>query len=155
MGPRLVRPHGTARALRAAGLPGGPLLVRLLAVAELGVGAGAAGWGGRAFDAAMAVSYALFGAFVAVALHRRWALSSCGCFGETDVPPTATHLVVDAVLAVAAAAGAATGSIRPLSGFGHHPAQATALTLVAVVTAGLVVLALTRLPTVVAATRPS
>jgi hypothetical protein len=150
---KAVRPDDTARALRAAGLPCPPGAVRVLAVFEVAVGAGVLSVGGSAFNAAMAASYAVFAAFVGVALGRGWALSSCGCFGQADTPPTPGHLIANAVFAAAATVAAATGAAGPLSGFSHHPAQGAALALVGLVTAGLVVLALTRLPALASVTR--
>jgi hypothetical protein len=152
---KALRPDGTARALRAAGLPAGPGLVRSLATAEAAVGLAAVTVGGLAVDAMLAGSYAALAAFVAVALRRRWALSSCGCFGVADTPPTAGHLLVDATFAITAAAAAASGAGPALAGFTRHPAQGVAMSLVALVSTGLVVLALSRLPALAAAGRSS
>ena len=140
------RPAGTARALSAAGLPAPPSLVRALAVAEVAIGVGAAAAGG-AFAVAMACSYGAFAVFVGVALRRGWSLSSCGCFGEPDARPTVTHLLVDVALAGVSLAGGAEG-LRAISSVARHPAEGAATALVAVVTAGLVVLILSVLPTV-------
>ncbi len=112
---KAARPHDTARALRAAGLPVPASAVRLLAGIEVVVGAAAAVVGGPAPAAAVAASYAAFTAFLTVALRRGWSLSSCGCFGEPDSPPTVVHLVVDAALALAAGCAAASGGPAPLA----------------------------------------
>jgi hypothetical protein len=141
---KTARPGSTARALRSAGLPAPAAVVRGLATLEVAVGAGAVAVGGRTVDAAMAVSYGAFAVFVGAAIARGWALSSCGCFGEVDARPTRGHLIINAVFGVAAAAAAVTGGARPLAGFGRHPAQGAALAVTAAVTAGLVVLVLTR-----------
>jgi uncharacterized membrane protein YphA (DoxX/SURF4 family) len=142
---KVARPADTARALRAAGLPASVVLVRVLAGVEAVVGVAVIVVGGRALDAAMAVSYGVFAAFVGVAIARGWSLSSCGCFGEADARPTAAHVVVDAALAAAGVVAASRG-VHPLAGMGQHPGQSTAVVVLSAVTAGLVVLTLTRLP---------
>ena len=38
--------------------------------------------------------YAGFTAFVVIALRRGGVLSSCGCFGRADTPPTRAHALV-------------------------------------------------------------
>jgi hypothetical protein len=143
------RPGGTARALRQAGLPVGDWSVRGLAAVEVAIGAGAVAAGG-VFDVGMALSYAAFAVFIGLALWRRWPLSSCGCFGVAEARPTVAHLAADAVLAGVSLAAGVAGT-RPLAALAHHPAQGAAATLLAVVTAGLLVLVLSVLPTVVPA----
>jgi hypothetical protein len=133
------RPYDTARALHVS-----PALVRAGAAIEVLAGAGAATVGGVVLTAAVAVSYAAFGGFVLVALARGWPLSSCGCFGEPDSPPTVLHVVVDAVLALVALG--AIGTQAPLRAAWHRPGWGAAMVLVSMVTAGLAYLALTRLP---------
>jgi hypothetical protein len=61
----------------------------------------------------VALSYAVFTVFVLRALRSGSPLASCGCFGKTDTPPTPGHVVVTAVLAVAAllVAGGAPASL--------------------------------------------
>jgi len=142
---KVLRPGDTARALAAAHLPASSALVRAIAGVEVVVGAGAALGGGRPFDGAMAASYGLLAAFVGVAMARGWSLSSCGCFGEADARPTIAHVAVNAVLGGAAAVAAVRG-VRPPAALAHHPGQAMALAAVSAVTAGLIVLTLTRLP---------
>jgi len=101
---KVVRPSTTARALREMGLPASPTLVRVGAFAELVVAAGALAGAGRLFALLLAASYLAFAAFVVAALHRGVPLSSCGCFGVTDTPPTPVHVGIN--LAAAAVAGA-------------------------------------------------
>ncbi|HZQ56589.1 MAG TPA: MauE/DoxX family redox-associated membrane protein [Acidimicrobiales bacterium] len=138
------RPAPTARALAAAGVPVGAALVRVLAVAEVAIAAGAVAGGGP-FAALMGCSYAAFALFVGIALRRGLALSSCGCFGVADGRPTAAHLVVDALLAAASFAYAG-GRSRPAAYLAGHPGVGAGLGLVAVVTAGLLVAVLSVLP---------
>jgi len=101
---KVVRPAPTARALGVMGLPSSPTLVRLGAGAELAVAAGAMAGAGRVFAFLVAASYLGFAAFVLAALRRGSPLSSCGCFGVADTPPTAVHVGIN--LAAAAVAGA-------------------------------------------------
>ena len=106
---KVARPGDTGRALRVAGLPGGPGVVRGGALAELAVAAAVLAGAGRWAAGALAVSYAGFSGFVALARVRRWPLATCGCFGEPDTPPTLTHAAACLVAAGAAGASALAG----------------------------------------------
>lgn len=120
---KLVRPADTARAL-AASLPAIPPgvwrpLVRGLAFTEAAVGAVALAAPGRVVAAAMAASYLGFAVWVLWARARGGSLSTCGCFGTPDTPPTITHAAVNIVVAagaVAVAVASPTGSITDLLG---------------------------------------
>jgi hypothetical protein len=101
---KVVRPTTTARALKEMGLPSSPTLVRVGAFAELAVAAGALAGAGRLFAALVAASYLAFAAFVVAALRRGVPLSSCGCFGVTDTPPTPLHVAINVAAAAVAAA---------------------------------------------------
>ncbi len=101
---KVARPATTAGALRQMGLPASETAVRTGAAVELAIATAAAVDGSRPFAALVALSYLAFAAFVLVALRRDVPLSSCGCFGVEDTPPTAVHLALD--LAAAATAGA-------------------------------------------------
>ena len=48
----------------------------------------------------LAAMYAVFTAFVVTALRRGGVLSSCGCFGRADTPPTRAHAVVTGAASV-------------------------------------------------------
>jgi hypothetical protein len=111
---KAVRPDDTARALTAliARTPRGraaiPLararrLVRAGASTEAGLGLTALLLPRPVTAALVAASYAAFGAVVAYARWRGGPLATCGCFGRPDTPPTTVHLLLDLVLAVAAA----------------------------------------------------
>jgi hypothetical protein len=104
---KVRRPAAPGRALVLAGLPGGAAAVRGLGVGEVLVATLGLSVGGPAW-ALQAVVYAGFTAFVA--RERRRPTSSCGCFGEEDVPVTGLHVVVDGLLAVAAGAAAFLGA---------------------------------------------
>jgi hypothetical protein len=86
------------------GLPASPALVRVGAAVEVAIAAAAVVDGARPFAALVALSYLGFAAFVLAALRRGVPLSSCGCFGVQDTPPTGLHLALN--LAAAAVAGA-------------------------------------------------
>lgn len=120
---KCARPGTTVLALRSVGIRVPGWLVRVGGGAEsaLGLAALLAG-GGLAI--AVAASYAAFAGFVLIALRRGGVVSSCGCFGKADTPPTVTHIAVNAAAATAclgyglgAAAGLPTvASVQPLGG---------------------------------------
>jgi hypothetical protein len=74
----------------------------VLAAGEVAVGLGGVLTGN---GIAVAVSYLAFTTFVVVARLRGGVLSSCGCFGRADTPPTWLHAGVTAGLAVASVPG--------------------------------------------------
>lgn len=100
---KLVDPVPTMGALRAAGLPDQRWMVRLLGLTEIVVAVAAIVWGGFAV-AGVAVMYLAFTVFVVVAIRGDLPLSSCGCFGRTDTPPTWLHAGYNASAAAAALA---------------------------------------------------
>ncbi len=93
--------------------------------------------------ALVAAAYAGFAVFVLVALRRGWALSSCGCFGRPDTPPTPAHAVLNAGAAVSAAwwaaawGSGATASSGWGSSFSTQPWHGAPLALLVVVLSGL------------------
>ena len=99
---KLRRPGDTVRALRALNLPANAFAVRLVAIAEVVIGTTTVTVGGPGTALLTAVSYVGFTAFVLLAMLREGAVSSCGCFGTPDTPPTVTHLVVTSFAAVTA-----------------------------------------------------
>jgi uncharacterized membrane protein YphA (DoxX/SURF4 family) len=107
---KVVRPATTAKALAEMGLGAPPFAVRAGALVELAIAAGALVGGGRPFAALVAASYAGFATFVLAALRRGTPLSTCGCFGTPDTPPTAVHLGLNLAAAAVALAVALTGS---------------------------------------------
>jgi hypothetical protein len=106
---KAIAPGDTAHAMRALALPHAPMLVRAGGAVEVVVGIGALARGGPVFAALVAASYALFAAVVLVALHRDAPISSCGCFGKVDTPPSGVHVAVDLVAALIAVAVAVAG----------------------------------------------
>lgn len=156
--PKTVRPDATARALASVRLPFGSsprlgLLVRLLGAVEVALGVAALTVGGTLPAVGLAVSYAGFAAFVALALARGGTVSSCGCFGTPDTPPTRVHLAVNLAAATAAALVAADPAPRLGSVLAHQPgAGVPFLALTALVT-WFAYLALARLPGLTAPTQ--
>ena len=106
---KTARPADTATALRQSGLPATPGLVRAGGLVEAGLGVAALVRGDRVTAVLVAVSYAAFAGFVALALRRGTPLASCGCFGKEDSPPTRLHVALTA----AAAAAAVAVAVRP------------------------------------------
>jgi hypothetical protein len=103
---KTVAPADTARAFAAA-LPRTrprmwPPLVRSLAAAEAALGAVAIVWPGRVPATLVAVSYLAFTAWVLWARAHGGVLSTCGCFGTPDTPPTALHAAINALVAAGA-----------------------------------------------------
>jgi hypothetical protein len=144
---KAARPGDTANALRAAGLSARPrpVLVRVGAAGEVVLAIAAILVPGPLTGALVAAVYGGFAVFVVVALRRGWALSSCGCFGRPDTPPTPAHAVLN--LGAAASAvwwAAAWGTTTGGSGlarlgqlFGHEPWHGAPLALLVAVLSGL------------------
>jgi hypothetical protein len=86
------------------GLPGTPLLARVVGLVEISVGAWA--WLRPASGGAVAlgVLYLVFAAYLGYLLVAKPDAGSCGCAGPTPVPPSRLHLALDLV-----ASGAALG----------------------------------------------
>lgn len=111
---KIFRPANASHALRGLRLPAAPFGVRLLAVAELGVAVGALADGGRHAWLLVAGAYLGFACFVVLAMSRGGSVSSCGCFGAPDTPPTLVHVLVTSsafALAFATAVGHPTGPL--------------------------------------------
>lgn len=142
---KLVDPDMTAGALRALGLPSSPLLVRVGAGAELVLGVTAVVAGGAVAWALVAASYLAFAGFVVAALRAGTMVGSCGCFGRKETPPHAVHVVIDLVLA-AAAAGAAAGGIVPLDAVADQPGTGLVVAGLALVSVFLIYIAFVELP---------
>jgi hypothetical protein len=157
---KAARPDDTARALGAL-LPGAPplattrRLVRGGAAAEAVLGAGALLFPRPLTAALVALSYVGFSVAVAVARRRGGPLATCGCFGRPDTPATALHLIIDLVLAGAAAtvtfAAPAQGTLAAL--LAHEPWAGVPLLLVSAAGLWLTTLALSTLAALTAVRR--
>ena len=60
-------------------------------------------------------SYVAFAVFVIAAMRSRTPVSSCGCFGEVDAPPTWLHVVLNGGAAAVALLAALTDRAPRLS----------------------------------------
>ena len=145
--PKLRDPLPLVRALRSTGLPGTRGLVRVLAAGEVALGVGAVLLPVRVTAVLLAVAYAVFTAFVVLALRRGGVLGSCGCFGRPDTPPTATHVVLTAVTAAACAASA-LDPVGTLAGWTATPLHGGAVAGYALLLGALGYLVIGVLPTV-------
>ena len=126
---KLVDPVPTSGALRAAGLPASMHLVRLLGIFEIVVGVAGVVWGGAVVSLIAAGLYAGFLVFVVEALRRRLPISSCGCLGAADTPPTVAHVVVNSGAVLTLLLGFVS-PIGPLGGIHSLPiAEGVAFTL--------------------------
>jgi hypothetical protein len=141
---KIRRPTPTVGALKSVDVRVGDRAVRLLGVTEVALGITAIAIGGAIPTALVGISYLGFTGFLVVALRRGGAVSSCGCLGKPETPPTHTHAVVTAAIAVTALVAAMRGGVDTgqLSGSG---ADLTLLAFTALVT-WLIYLAFAVLP---------
>jgi hypothetical protein len=149
---KLARPANTANALGQLGLPRSTALVRLLGVGELALAVAVLLAPSRPVLALLATAYLGFAGFVLLALRRGTALSSCGCFGKADTPPTRVHVAVVAAFAAVALSAVATGSAS-LPEVLRAPAAGLPVLAAAAMTGWLSWVALAVLPQVVVASR--
>lgn len=98
---KLKDPAPTSGALRVAALPSSTTTVFVLATAEILAGSTMVVVGGPIAGAAMLMLYTGFALFVLHALRKKLPISSCGCFGRADTPPSWIHVVVTGVAAAA------------------------------------------------------
>jgi hypothetical protein len=138
---KLWRPDDTARALIAARLPLGRRAVRVGALAEVAVGMTAFALPGPVTGALVATSYLGFAGFIVVALRKGWAISSCGCFGRPDTPPSYVHAALDLGAAASALWWSASVPARLGHAFAHQPWHGGALALVTFVVLALAYMA--------------
>ena len=109
---KVRRPRDTARALTLLGLPLRDWSVRLIGAGEVALGVAALSVDHWAVATLVALAYAAFAGVVALALVRGGPLSSCGCFGKPDTPPTRLHLGLNlGAVAVAATAPAPLAAV--------------------------------------------
>jgi len=151
---KAIDPADTAYALRALGLPHAALLVRTGGVAELVIGVGALVVGGPVFAALVALSYLAFAGFVVLALRSGSPISSCGCFGKVDTPPSPVHLVIDLLAAGIATTVALAGDVVALPDvLADQPMLGVPFVILAVTGVYVVFLSFTALPKTLAAAR--
>lgn len=150
---KLVAPSGTEQALRAAGLPSSPLLVRTLGASELAIGTATVVVGGWVLPAVVAVYYAAFSGFVVLRL-RAGDTAGCGCFGATTSPLTAGHLVYNLGAMVAAVLFVADPAPSLSTVLADQPWAGIPYLMIIALGVTLSVAVLTILPTTRAAARP-
>lgn len=155
---KAFRPRDTAQALTAVGLRfprafPARLAVRLGGALEAVIGVAALLVGGPVLCALVALSYLAFTAFVAVALRTGAPISSCGCFGKVDTPPSIVHVVLDLAFAAVATAAAFTGDVALPDVLPDQPLLGIPFVLLVVIGCGLVFLAFSSLPKTMAAVR--
>jgi hypothetical protein len=151
---KLRTPLDTARALQGVGIAATPVVVRVGAAAEVVVGVLALLVGGPLVAALVGLSYLAFALFVVRALRDGAPISSCGCFGKVDTPPSLVHIVLDGAVAACAAAVAFTGTdVSMPAVLPDQPLVGVPFVLLVVVGTGLVFLAFTALPRTLAAVK--
>jgi hypothetical protein len=117
---KVVEPTFTVGALRAAGIPARPSVVRGASVAEAAIACWALATGARLPSLILAASYLALAGFVVMALGRGLPIGSCGCFGQPDTPPTTAHVIIDLGAALAAFLVAVQPVGAPLRPTGLH-----------------------------------
>ena len=103
---KLARPDPASRALTSAGLPGRRVTARALGAVEVALGATCLAAPGPASAAAMAALYGAFALFLVRLMTVGTPVSSCGCVGAAESPPTVLHVLLN--LAAASAGVLAT-----------------------------------------------
>jgi len=147
---KAARPGDTAQALVGVGVSIGRrasrALVRSGGAAEAALGVVAAVTGAHGAALLVACSYAAFAAFVAVALARHAPISTCGCFGGVDTPPSVVHVVVDLAAAAIASGAAASGGVALPDVVAAQPLAAVPFVILVALGTYLVFVAFTALP---------
>ena len=148
-----IRPEPVVGGLRGVGLPVSRWAVRLGAIGECLLGVAALFSSSRPVALLVALSFLSFAAFIAAALRRPGSVSSCGCFGADESPPTPLHLVIDLALLGLAIAAAAHGAL-PLRVFVvRHPALSVPFLAFVCLATWFVYLSVTTLPQLAALIR--
>jgi hypothetical protein len=155
---KAVRPRDTAHALIAVGLRfpayfSARTAVRVGGAIEAVIGVGALLVGGPGFAALLAASYLAFAGFVVIALRSGAPISSCGCFGKVDTPPSVVHVVIDLAAAAVAVAAAFVGDVALPDVLADQPLLGLPYLFLVVIGCSLVFLAFTSLPKTMAAVR--
>ena len=102
---------------------------------------------------AAAVAVVLVCAVVVVALRTGAPISSCGCFGKVDTPPSVVHVVLDLAFAGVATTAAFTGEVALPGVLDHQPLLGIPFLMLLVIGCSLVFLAFSSLPKTMAAVR--
>ncbi len=151
---KTVSPTATAGALRALGLPGRPLWVRIGGASEALLGAAALATGWVPLVLLVGASYLGFAGFVVAARRAGVPVASCGCLGRVDTPPHAVHVVGNLLCAGAALGAALTGSPAIGSVLADQPMAGVPFVVLVGVGVGAATLAMAALPRALTAARP-
>ncbi len=139
---KLLRPAPVVVALRGIGVTfASQMVVRFGSLTEVALGGVALGSGWGPAILGLGITYLAFATFVAVA-QAHPGISSCGCFGETDAPPSWRHVIVDVGLALGCAGAFAAGSPGIGAVLVAQPLAGIPFTVVVLVAAGLVIVVL-------------
>jgi len=143
---KLLYPRPAADLMGALGFPAGAWFARLAGGAEVALGVVVLAVSGPAPAMAAAGVYFLFALVALLALNR--GLSSCGCFGQVDSPPSRIHVIGNLFFATVCvlAAGAGTSPLVWVGTVADQPAGAVALVLTVCLLAGLVLVSFTAVP---------
>ena len=143
---KLLYPRPAADLMGALGFPARVWFARLAGGGELALGVAALAVGGPAPSMAAAGVYSLFALVALLAINR--GLSSCGCFGQVDSPPSRIHVIGNLCFATVCvlAAGAGTSPRVWVGTAADQPVGRVALVLAICVLAGLVLVSFTAVP---------
>ncbi|MDE0139189.1 MAG: hypothetical protein OXM57_11355 [bacterium] len=143
---KLLYPRPAADLMGAIGFPARVWFARAAGGAELVLGATALAAIGSGPALVAAGVYSLLAMVALLAVNRR--LSSCGCFGQVDSPPSWIHVIGNLFFAAVCVLVAGAGS-SPRVWIGSatdHLAGAVALALAVCVLAGMVLVSFTAVP---------
>lgn len=143
---KLAFPRPAADLMATLGFPAGVWFARAAGGTEVALGIAVLAVGGPAPAMAAAGVYSLFALVALLALSR--GLSSCGCFGQVDSPPSRIHVIGNLFFAIVCVLAAGAGS-SPRVWVGtasDQPVGRVALVLAVCVLAGMVFVSFTALP---------
>lgn len=152
---KVANPDPTRVALRTAGLPGTAWFVRMIAAGEIVLGIVAVAVGGRLGAVLLGLAYLGFAGFSIRVISTSRGKASCGCFGASDAPLGKLHVVINLGIAVAAAVALVDPMASLATVVGDTPLSGSIFVAFVVLLAWLLQVALTGLPELQAAARPS
>ena len=129
---KLRSPHLAVRAARALSLPATPGSIRVLALVEVVVGVATILTASALARVALGLLYGAFLVFVIAAIARRAPISSCGCFGEHDAPPSLVHVAINACATAVGFVAVADGIDAPVDAMSDSAVDALVVGLGAV-----------------------
>jgi uncharacterized membrane protein YphA (DoxX/SURF4 family) len=148
---KVAQPAPTGGALHALHLPSSRLAVRGLGFVEITIGIAAAFGGGVPLAPLVGACYLAFAGFVVAARREGTPISSCGCFGETETPPSLVHIIVNLTAATIALVAAATDVDGLATVLSHQPWAGVPFVLLVGVSIYLAYATVTALPVTLAA----